>query len=286
MSVKVYEHINKSNDDVSFAITKMEDIYDARQGKADEAHRHSYFTVLIVFEATGRHIIDFCEYNLTNHQVYFISPEQVHQIEEHERSRGFVLTFSNDFLAKNNISEGFIDDLKLFNDFSESPPLHLDAKDCEKLKAYCTELLEIQTCNNPFQYEALGALLKLILIHCNIICDVHSDSNNHSMDNAHDLIRRFKHLIRQKFQVWHAVSDYADQLAVTPDHLNRVVKKITGKTAKNHIQSRVLIEAKRALYFSKSSLKEIAFALGFNDPANFSNFFKKHTGTTPSEFHH
>jgi AraC-like DNA-binding protein len=63
-----------------------------------------------------------------------------------------------------------------------------------------------------------------------------------------------------------------------------VVKSLSGKTAKDFIQSRIIIEAKRMLYFTELSLKEIGYQLGFSEPANFSAFFKKSTGKSPSLF--
>jgi AraC-like DNA-binding protein len=80
------------------------------------------------------------------------------------------------------------------------------------------------------------------------------------------------------------VNDYADKLAVTPDYLNKTVKSITGKSAKEHIQSKLIVEAKRSLLFSGLSGKELAYTLGFEESAHFNNFFKKNTGLTPTEF--
>ncbi|MEN8958192.1 MAG: helix-turn-helix domain-containing protein [Flavobacteriales bacterium] len=57
-----------------------------------------------------------------------------------------------------------------------------------------------------------------------------------------------------------------------------------GKTAKDYIQARIITEAKRLLYFTNLSNKEIGYELGFNEPANFSAFFKKNTEVSPSKF--
>ncbi len=87
----------------------------------------------------------------------------------------------------------------------------------------------------------------------------------------------------QKYSEWHLTTDYATELNVTPDYLNRVIKSLTGKTAKEFIQARIITEAKRLLYFSEMSAKEIGYNLGFSEPANFSAFFKKNTGFSPSK---
>ena len=80
------------------------------------------------------------------------------------------------------------------------------------------------------------------------------------------------------------VSQYAEALHITPDYLNASLKSLTGTGAKEHIQNRILIAAKRLLKFSDLNTKEIAYELGFSEPANFSIFFKKHTGISPSKF--
>ena len=80
------------------------------------------------------------------------------------------------------------------------------------------------------------------------------------------------------------VSDYASELAVTADYLNKTVKNSTGKSAKEHIQSKLIVEAKRTLLFTNISNKELSYQLGFEESAHFNNFFKKTTGITPSDF--
>jgi AraC-like DNA-binding protein len=73
-------------------------------------------------------------------------------------------------------------------------------------------------------------------------------------------------------------------MAVTSDYLNKTVKNLTGKSAKDHIQSKLITEAKRALLFSNITNKELAYELGFEESSHFNNFFKKMTGQTPTEF--
>ena len=84
--------------------------------------------------------------------------------------------------------------------------------------------------------------------------------------------------------MWHSTSEYANELHITSDHLNRTVKLLIGKGAKEYIQDRVMVEARRMLLFSELSAKEIGFALGFEEASNFSAFFSKHAAISPSAF--
>ena len=80
------------------------------------------------------------------------------------------------------------------------------------------------------------------------------------------------------------VKEYADMLAVTPNYLNEMVKEVSGFTASHHIQQRIILEAKRKVIFEGDSLKEIAYGLGFWDPAHFSKFFKNSSGVNFTDF--
>jgi AraC family transcriptional regulator, transcriptional activator of pobA len=79
-------------------------------------------------------------------------------------------------------------------------------------------------------------------------------------------------------------SDFADQLNVHVNHLNRTVKETTEKTTTQLIAERVLQESKILLRHSKWNVSEIAYALGFTEVTHFNNFFKKHMGTSPLRF--
>ena len=278
--VKTYKQVNKEDEHLSFGISKMEDIYIKRNGEPDTPHRHNYYTVIITNKASGKHYIDFNEFSLESNQVYFVAPGQVHQIIETSQSYGYALVFSNQFLIENNIPLSFIEDLNLFNDFGSSPPLILTDDIHQKINIYLEEIFNKYNSQLDYKNETIGSLLKLILIECNNTCSLPP----HFYESIDSTMRKFKNLINQHYKKWHATTDYANQLNITPDHLNRLVKTQTGKTAKEHIQSRIIVAAKRLIYFTDLSNKEIGFELGFSEPAHFSAFFKHQVGISPSKF--
>jgi AraC-like DNA-binding protein len=267
---------------LSFRISKMEDAFDLNGGKADDPHRHDFYTVLLIEKGKGQHLVDFNTYDVAKQQVYFIHPGQVHQLAEDERSYGYSILFSTDFLIQNSIPIAFIQDLNLFHDYGSSPPLLLQAEGLARLKAYAQEMMEQQRLELKFKSEAIGSLLRLFLIECNRICALPSNTQTHEAGNS--VLKQFKQLVEEHYLEWHHTSSYASKLHITPDHLNRTVKQLIGKTAKEYIQSRITIEAKRLLYFSDYSAKEIGYQLGFTEPAHFSTFFKNCTKLSPSSF--
>ena len=282
-SVKTYQEVYSEEEDVSFGIFRMEDIYEEQKGEPDEPHRHGYYTVLIVVKANGLHKIDFNTYDLQDKQVFFVAPGQVHQVIEKEKSIGFAMTFSNQFLVKNSIPLSFIDSLNLFQNYGQSPPIAPSKEQFEVIERFANQIFELHTSNQNMKCLSIGALLKLLLIECNNICCV----NPIEMDvdtTGDNLIRAFKKAVDKDYKKEHSTTYYANGLYITPDHLNRTLKARTGTTAKDYIQSRIITEAKRLLYFTNLTSKEIAYELGFNEPANFSAFFKKQTQLSPSNF--
>ncbi len=283
-SVKTYQKVYSENErDVSFGIFRMEDIYIEENGKADEPHRHNYYTVLIVNQAKGLHKIDFNTYELSNKQVFFVAPGQVHQVIESEMSIGFAMTFSNQFLVENSIPLSFIESLNLFQNYGQSPPLMPNKEQFDTIENYANQIFDLYSNDAQMKCMSIGAFLKLLLIECNNICAV----NPIEMDvdtTGDNLIRSFKKGVERNYKTEHSTTFYANELSITPDHLNRTFKARTGNTAKDYIQARIITEAKRLLYFTDLTNKEIAYELGFNEPANFSAFFKKHTQLSPSNF--
>ena len=269
---------------MTFAIKRMEDIFEKTKGQPDEPHRHDYFTIVLTKKAGGKHIIDFQEFDLAPQQVYFVSPNQVHQIIETEKSYGFALTFSRQFMMENGINNCFIEDLHLFQDFGYSPPLQLNEIELQLLSGFSEEMLNYLHSDRKFKYQAIGALLKLFLIQCNNACSIPIQENTQTAQAAVVLLRDFKALLDKNYKQWHKVNEYASALHITSDYLNVAVKSLTGKSAKEHIQSRIVTAAIRLLRFSSFTNKMIAYELGFSEPANFSHFFKKCTGMSPTAF--
>ena len=81
-----------------------------------------------------------------------------------------------------------------------------------------------------------------------------------------------------------SATDFAQQLAVHVNHLNRSIKHVTGKTTSHHIFERMVNEAKALLKHTNWNISEISYCLGFEEPSHFNNFFKKLTGQTPTAF--
>uniref|UniRef100_UPI0030EBC12E helix-turn-helix domain-containing protein n=1 Tax=Pelagibius sp. 7325 TaxID=3131994 RepID=UPI0030EBC12E len=98
------------------------------------------------------------------------------------------------------------------------------------------------------------------------------------------LLARFQVLVERDYRSPRALSDYAGTLGVTPTHLSRVARALTGSPASQLILERRLLEARRALAYTSMQVAEIAYMLGYSDPAYFARVFAQAAGESPSAF--
>ncbi len=270
---------------VDFVIKMVHEGTNVHGYREDLPHRHNYYTVLWPIEMDGRHIIDYKEYAIKPNDVFFVSPEQVHQVFLGKKRQGILLLFTCSFLDRHFINKDFITNLGLFSEISDHPPISVSEKAAAALKQYTTEIYDAFNSNELFRFEKIGAYLKLFLIECNKFAPGETNKDNpQNAQSAKSILRKFKDMLEINFKTMRQVNDYASLLNISPDYLNTVIKSGVGKTAKELIQQRIVLESKRLGLHTELSTKEIAYNLGFEDPSHFSRFFKNNEGFSFAEF--
>lgn len=142
---------------------------------------------------------------------------------------------------------------------------------------------EFETADN-IQIDMLRMLLKRLIIIVTRLAKAHSGPREVLADEKFGTIRKFNLLVENNYREHHTVAYYAQQLNKSPKTLSNLFALYNHKTPLQVIQERLIIEAKRLLYYTDKSAKEITYELGFDDAAYFSNFFKKHTSFSPTDF--
>ncbi|UAY55312.1 helix-turn-helix domain-containing protein [Arachidicoccus terrestris] len=226
--------------------------------------------------STGLHI-DETEFTMQSGQVITITSGQVHYFTA-LRGQIQVLDFALEFICKDDSDIELIFHNGLFCHFGENELISLrDPALFENLLDKSAAELE----QKPFQYLiTVRSYIELLLIEINRT----KIANGDPIWKPDALFLKFLESVRSTFEKNYTVSDYARLLSTTETRLNEAAKQHTSKTAQNVIFSLKISEAKRILLYQDQSIKEVAYALGFSDPFYFSNFFKKHTGTSPKEY--
>ncbi|WP_114789045.1 helix-turn-helix domain-containing protein [Niabella yanshanensis] len=135
-----------------------------------------------------------------------------------------------------------------------------------------------------YQGEMLRTLLKRVIIKATRMAKAQCESYSEFPDERMDIIRKFSLLLEGNFKEQHEVKFYAAALNKSPKTLSNVFALLKQRPPSVLIRNRIILEAKRYLYYTEKSAKEIAFELGFESHAHFSKFFKAYSGTNISEF--
>jgi AraC-like DNA-binding protein len=137
--------------------------------------------------------------------------------------------------------------------------------------------------DDSIQGEMLRILLKRLIILTTRLGKQQYVSDELTVEDS-DIVRSFNLLVEQKFREFHQVQDYASMLNKSPKSLTNLFAKQNNEAPLQVIKNRLVLEAKRLLKYSSKTSKEIAFELGFEEPASFSRFFKNQVGASPSAF--
>lgn len=278
--VPVHAIKTKEMDALGFGVINLLD----NAGKAydsDVLHRHTFFELLFFTTAQGKHEIDFGHYPVKSNSVHFVSPGQIHKLHL-KKNKGYVLCFSEDFVSLKS-KERIVDSFPYYNN-SNYPVLQLNKQLSLELEELIKSIYLEYNKGQALSLDICRSYLNIILLKLKICYSESLESNNQSTSDKHQKVSRFKKLIHENYLSHKTVSDYAEDLFISPNHLNALCKKEEGKTASQLIQERILLESKRLLYATDMQIKEISFYLQFEDVPYFNRFFKKQTKVSPNEY--
>lgn len=243
-------------------------------------HRHTGFTISLLISGQITQYIDFEKYTVTAPAVILLAPDQVHQHEEQASPHESVfIHFEKDFLLAE--SQGM---LSCWACVFYKRAIPVKAAQMQELMSFVGLIFKEHGNVRPLRESIIRNLLNALIMACARLPQ-HNVAYMQLVDTAQNrMVRQFNELSDQNFRDKTQVAHYADMMHVTPGHLNDTIKAVMGKTAKQVIDEKRMMEAKRLLFWGELSVKEIAWQLHFEDDAYFNRFFKKHTGHTPVMF--
>ena len=247
-------------------------------------HRHDFFEVLYLLKGSGFHIIDGNKYEIKPPCVFFMSPGQAHKIEFSKDISGYIFIFTSEFYLINQTNQNRLIQFPFFFSIrQENRPLILEPyEDVLFLETLFKKgIAEISKGDN-YSVDLLRSVLDLILTSCAVLYK--PDENLLTKGKGHVVVKRFFQLVEDNFQNNLLVNEYADKLAITPNHLTQIVNHLTGKTSSQIIKSKQVLEIKRLLVHTNLTATEIANRLNFPDQSYFTRFFKRETGFSPLQY--
>ncbi|HPE78020.1 MAG TPA: AraC family transcriptional regulator [Draconibacterium sp.] len=261
------------------------EVFDAnRHFSVKYPHRHDFFEVLYLSKGSGFHIIDGNKYEIKPPCVFFMSPGQAHKIEFSSDIEGFIFIFTPEFYLINQTNQNRLIEFPFFFTIrQDNPPLNLvDEKEIKFLESLFEKGISEIAKGESYSVELLRSVLDLILTSCSILYK--ADENLLTKGKGHIVVKKFFQLVEENYAQNFTVAEYAERMAITPNHLTQTVNQLTGKTSSQIIKSKQILEIKRLLVHTNLSATEIAMRLNFPDQSYFTKFFKREAGISPLQY--
>lgn len=233
----------------------------------------SFYKLIWVKEGVGSHLINGFEQPLISGQIYILAPGHIHNWKKNTLFKGVLC----------ELSHGLLDDcfqkklITLQQSNTNNGPIHVP-KDKENLLSHLVNSIEIETKNN----NRLSIIRPLFTTFLHLLEP--KENTLHSLSSNTDPLKNLDNLIENFYFKENGVHFYAQQLDMGIKQLNALVREVHGKTVSNLIHERIISDAKLSLQSSHSSVKSIAYDLGFEDPSYFSRFFRRYTGLSPNQY--
>lgn len=278
LSQSVHTLVNQQNGNLAFKLFEFDN-----SSYFDHIQRNNYFTIILIISGEGVAKVDFSDYSFTENTLFAFYPYQPFMLQSEKPIRGISIQFHHDFFCIYRHHKEIAANGILFNNIYEQPFIYLD-EHCKNTIFNLIQGIANELKDEAFRKdEVLVSYLKILLVMATRIKLEQQSIQKENITNGKQqfIIQNLKNAIEDHFRTKHSASDYADMLNQTPASLARITKNHFKKTLSDLITERIIVEAKRELYLTDKTVKEIAYELGYEDEYYFSRLFKIKTDISP-----
>jgi AraC-like DNA-binding protein len=278
MNQSTFTLVNPQNGNLAFKLFSFED------GTAfDHIQRLNYYSLIWVQKGNGKAKVDFSEFDFDEDILFSFVPYQPFMLTTNKAMKGMVLNFHPDFFCIHKHHKEVACNGVLFNNIYQPPFISVD-QTASNTFSNLIEQMKVEMQNPDLaQYELLVSYLKIFLITASRLKTAQQPEVRQAVaDNQEPFIlQTLKDTIEKDFKTKHSASDYAGALNISAKALAKITKTYFNKTLTDLIAERIVIEAKRELYLTTKTVKQIAYELGYDDEHYFSRFFKTNADVSP-----
>lgn len=250
-------------------------LQDAEDTVFNNYQRYNFHQVIWFTKVGNNNIysLDFEEYKIADDEIVIVYPGQIVMLDMRGKE-GYLFAIDN---------ENFFDiNQHLQSDYLNGYYSNVFVRPDTETKKVLNKLMVLITkeSNTRNRVKLMKSYMEVFLFHLSSLFENDERSENISDRTIVELLR----LADSHFMTERDTDFYATRLGLSNKRVNEIFVKGTGKTIKQYLHERLVLEMKKEIRLGTRSLKEIAFDLGFSEPAYFTRFFKLQTGMTPSEF--
>lgn len=236
--------------------------------------------ILFITKGSGKHFVDFEAYPYKPGTLFFISKYQIHYFDVLPENDGYMILFTEDFLYKTEAEIEKLQRSRVFDYRLYSPQTVLKGQNRVDFESVFEALtMEYQRENDSAKEEILRSFLRILILKSERL-----KKDERPRDTVSADLRLFMKLVDENYTTCHHVIEYADRIGKSPKTISKITLEAFDQTPKQYIDSRIILEAKRLLTHTPTSVKELAYQLGFSEPTNFVKFFKSRVHLSPKQF--
>jgi len=268
-----------------FTIHNLKDIHHELP-YVSKVFRPNFFSFVFVKDAFGKYTTDDLTFDTVPGTIYFTNPGHHKSYIWHKINSAYLITLSETYL-KENVHPDIFEEFPFLLAETVQPRV-LSPEAFAEFEQLYMQIKKEYLSNSPYRNRLIGNLFVVLLL--KIKEYFWKDYNPiYEGNRSSQIVKEFKRMLEKHYRdlsnglvdYAYRVQDYADAQSLHPNYLSNVIKIKTGKAIGTWISEKTIAEAKALLQNSSTSIKEIAFRLGFSEANHFSNYFKKHTETTP-----
>lgn len=265
-----------------FEIIDLAQLYTNNKQTITKIHRADFYHIIWFRKGNTVHFVDFEEIKIEPETILVLNKNVIHCFSDNENVEGTVILFTDRFFSKSKEDAEYLQSNFLFHSLFSISRISL----CKQKDVFIQFLdlmtQEVSFHNDSFQSEILRNHLHntLLIIERGMQGEEKKLFKSKALKDAY----MFSSLLENNFKSEKTVHYYAKEINITEKKLIQSTLLITGKTPKDLIINRVVLEAQRQIVFTNKSIKEIAYDLGYDEPTNFIKFFRKQCETTPLDF--
>jgi AraC family transcriptional activator of pobA len=251
----------------------------------DSVARYKSYIKILYLPAGYKLKVDFRQFTTTTASLFFINSNQYLELEKAGSKQGYLIYYNRDFYCVQIHDEEVACDGLLFNNIYGMPMAILSPKEDPIISGILDSIIEELSNLESSREEMIRIYVKQMIIRATRLWKQQQLGELNTAPSADlEFFRNFSRLVEIHFREKHSVTDYADLLAIAPKTLSKKFNRLQLSQPNDIIKDRILLEAKRLLAYASLSIKEIAYDLGYDDPAYFNRLFSNKTGQTPAVF--
>lgn len=273
----------KEDISLGFEFIAINDHYVRTNANLRRPHRASFYLIFWFKNGTPIHTVDFHQIHPQPDSFLFVRKDAVQFFDQQNTFETSTLLFTDTFFCETAQDYRFLQSSPLFNDFSFSQD-PVPIRGTNRLRdIWLWMQQEEHHPVDPFHTVMLRKYLYSFMLEAER--EQLKQGKSIRMQGANfEYFINFRELLEQHFRTEKGIGFYADQLFISAKVLTHITNLMLGKTPKQLLDERVLLEAKRLLVHTENPIKTISLYIGFDETTNFNKFFKKHSGQTPAAF--